>query len=181
MLSTSKCVSCSVFLHPCPETALPFFVGLRLKMSSYLNGIPISRAITTWWCLITTSRLPWWLSGKESACQCKRPRFDPWSRKIPHVAEQLSPCTTTVHCLGDHLLHSWLPEPQTSLKRPEAPSQSQSGWYLTHKPTCPLSGGIWSGRPRWPLSCSPYIPCSISPCFTYTPLIGLTFPLTHGA
>ena len=26
------------------------------------------------------SWLPWWLSGKESACQCK---FDPWVRKIP--------------------------------------------------------------------------------------------------
>ena len=27
--------------------------------------------------------LPWWLSGKESACQCRRPRFDPWVGKIP--------------------------------------------------------------------------------------------------
>ena len=27
--------------------------------------------------------LPWWLSGKESTCQCKRCRFDPWVRKIP--------------------------------------------------------------------------------------------------
>ena len=26
---------------------------------------------------------PWWLGGKESACQHKRPRFDPWVRKIP--------------------------------------------------------------------------------------------------
>ena len=29
---------------------------------------------------------PWWLSGKESTCQCrrhKRPRSDPWVRKIP--------------------------------------------------------------------------------------------------
>ena len=24
-----------------------------------------------------------WLSAKESACQCKRCRFDPWVRKIP--------------------------------------------------------------------------------------------------
>ena len=41
-------------------------------------------------------RLPWWLSGKESACQCRRHRFNPWSRKIPHAAEQLSPCATTI-------------------------------------------------------------------------------------
>ena len=26
--------------------------------------------------------LPWWLSGKESACQCRRPGFDPWGKKI---------------------------------------------------------------------------------------------------
>ena len=26
--------------------------------------------------------LPWWLSGKESACQCRRCRFDPWVGKI---------------------------------------------------------------------------------------------------
>ena len=38
----------------------------------------------------------WWLSGKESACQCRRHRFDPWSRKSPHVSEQLSPCASTI-------------------------------------------------------------------------------------
>ena len=27
--------------------------------------------------------LAWWLSSKESACQCRRPGFDPWVRKIP--------------------------------------------------------------------------------------------------
>ena len=25
--------------------------------------------------------LPWWLSGKESTCQCRRCEFDPWVRK----------------------------------------------------------------------------------------------------
>ena len=31
-------------------------------------------------------RLPRWLSGKESACQCRKHRrygFDPWVRKVP--------------------------------------------------------------------------------------------------
>ena len=42
--------------------------------------------------LKNTHKFPWWLSGKESACQCRRPEFDPRSGKIPHVAEQLSPC-----------------------------------------------------------------------------------------
>ena len=27
--------------------------------------------------------LPWWLSGKEPACQCRRCGFKPWVRKIP--------------------------------------------------------------------------------------------------
>ena len=29
--------------------------------------------------------LPWWLSGKESACQCRRFEFDPWVGKIPRA------------------------------------------------------------------------------------------------
>ena len=29
------------------------------------------------------SGLPWWLSGKESACQCKKRGFEPWVRMIP--------------------------------------------------------------------------------------------------
>ena len=26
--------------------------------------------------------LPWWLSGQESACQCRRPEFSSWIGKI---------------------------------------------------------------------------------------------------
>ena len=35
---------------------------------------------------VLENRLPWWHSGRESSCQCrrhKRCRFDPWVRKIP--------------------------------------------------------------------------------------------------
>ena len=35
------------------------------------------------------SGLPLWLRGKESTCQCRRLRFDPRSRKIPHATEHL--------------------------------------------------------------------------------------------
>ena len=38
--------------------------------------------------------LPWWLSGKEPTCRCRRHGFDPGSRKMPHALEQLSPCTS---------------------------------------------------------------------------------------
>ena len=37
--------------------------------------------------------LPWWLSGKESAWQCRRHGFDPWFGKIPCALEQLRSCT----------------------------------------------------------------------------------------
>ena len=40
--------------------------------------------------------LPCWLSGGESACQCRRHEFSSWSGRIPHVEEQLSPCITTM-------------------------------------------------------------------------------------
>ena len=33
--------------------------------------------------LIYMYGLPWWLSGKESICQCRSCRFSPWVRKIP--------------------------------------------------------------------------------------------------
>ena len=28
---------------------------------------------------------------KKSACQCRRQKFDPWPREIPHAVELLSP------------------------------------------------------------------------------------------
>ena len=33
--------------------------------------------------IILIMGLLWWLGGKESACQCRRRKFDPWVRKIP--------------------------------------------------------------------------------------------------
>ena len=39
-------------------------------------------------------QVPWHLSGKESACLCRRHRFSPWSRKIPHA-------------MGSHMLSLW--------------------------------------------------------------------------
>ena len=37
-----------------------------------------------------TNAGPWWLNGKESACQCRGHSFSPWSGKIPHAKGQLS-------------------------------------------------------------------------------------------
>ena len=40
--------------------------------------------------------LPWGLSGKEPARQCRRLGFDPWSRMLTHATEQLNPCVTII-------------------------------------------------------------------------------------
>ena len=40
--------------------------------------------------------LPWWVSGKESASQCRAHGFDSWSRKIPHAKRWLNPCTIAI-------------------------------------------------------------------------------------
>ena len=39
---------------------------------------------------LSMGRLPWWLSNKEAACQCRRHRFDPWVRKILWTRKQQS-------------------------------------------------------------------------------------------
>ena len=41
-------------------------------------------------------RLPWWLSGKESTCQCNRHGFDIWVKKIP-IPQDL--CGISSFCL----------------------------------------------------------------------------------
>lgn len=76
--------------------------------------------------------LPCQFSGYESTCQCRGPRFSPWSRKIPHVAGQLSPCTTTeAHALCNRRTHgnekpthhNWRTAPLTTAR--EEPSQQR--------------------------------------------------------
>ena len=57
----------------------------------------------------TIAGLPWWLSGKESACQCRKQKFDPCSRKTPHTAEQLSPCSTKREAGAQHITPGELP------------------------------------------------------------------------
>ena len=72
-----------------PPTPL---VGMWIGTVTMENSIKLPQKAKN---KITIWGLPWYLSTKESACQCSRHRFDPWSRKIPHATEQLSPCATT--------------------------------------------------------------------------------------
>ena len=58
---------------------------------SALLSLPICMLISS---KNTLTGLPWWLSGWESACQCRGHGFEPWSGKIPHAAEQLGSWAT---------------------------------------------------------------------------------------
>ena len=45
---------------------------------------------------------------KESACQPRRHRLDPWSGKLPHATGQLSLCTTTAELIPQSPLRKYL-------------------------------------------------------------------------
>ena len=64
--------------------------------------------------------LPWWSSGYESTCQCRGHRFNPWSRKIPHAAGQLSlrAATTEARVPGAHAPQQEKP-PQWEARAPQ--------------------------------------------------------------
>ena len=59
------------------------------------QGLPWSPHLSEHPHKFTTRGLPWWFSGKGSACQCRRCGFNAWSGRILRASEQLSPCTTT--------------------------------------------------------------------------------------
>ena len=72
-----------------------------------------------------TCGLPWWCSGWGSACQCRGHRFEPWSGRIPHAAEQLGPWATIAE--PEHL------EPVLCSKRGrdgERPAHRNEEWPL---------------------------------------------------
>ena len=55
-------------------------------------------------------RLPWWLSGKEPTCQCRRLRFDPWVGKVPWRREwQPTPVFWPGKSHGQRRLGSYIP------------------------------------------------------------------------
>ena len=67
--------------------------------------------------------LPWWLSGKESTCQCRRYECNPRPGKSPHASEHLSPYHTTTEPVF------WSPYAATTeaqAPRARAPQQEKS-------------------------------------------------------
>ena len=65
---------------PLGATLLP-----SLSLSESINREFVRKEDPHWIChfLPSLMGLPWWLSGKEPACQCRRHLFNPWVSKIP--------------------------------------------------------------------------------------------------
>ena len=91
--------------------SIMIYIKLLISMKHFFKWIRISTLLAVWpwksyllflsfyflFCKIkmVTPALPWWSSGKESACQRRGHRFGPSSRKIPHATGQLSQWATT--------------------------------------------------------------------------------------
>ena len=75
--------------------------------------------------------LPWWCSGWESACQCRGHGFEPWSRRVLHAAERLSPCATAAETV------LWIPRATAAGARTpgaRAPWRQRSPQWEAHAP-----------------------------------------------
>ena len=72
---------CRLLKHK--ELGLQFLNKTLHRNMRDIDSITPSYRWGNWSLVPSLMELPWWLSGKESACQCRRSRFDPWVGKIP--------------------------------------------------------------------------------------------------
>ena len=91
--------SCSLVLTIClPRFKVYLATGLLIQRKSHVKDKYMKES----------QGLPWWLSGSESACQCRGHRFDPWFKKIPYAVEQLSQCSAIREATTMRSLHTAL-------------------------------------------------------------------------
>ena len=64
-----------------PPSCLP--ARGKLGEEGGVNEIFLIKIRCCWFVIDLTYLLPWWLSGEESACQCRRLGFSPWVGKMP--------------------------------------------------------------------------------------------------
>ena len=81
-------------------------------------------------------RFPRWLSGKESTCQCKRPRFDPGLGRSPEE-EMVTPSGILAWKIP------WTEEPRQVTARGVARSQT---WLSTHRVLEPFLPCQWTDQ-----------------------------------
>ena len=135
----------------------------------------------------SSTGLSWWLSGKEFTYQCWRHRFDPWSRTIPHAAEQnkiitkeqdrLNSFDSWSQNIGTWMKRTWFlihPAVQRCISQGcgRAPCfwirASVSGWGICFSP-CQVLGrdGGWGSPHAFPSRCVPEVhPASAVSCIS---------------
>ena len=85
--------SLPTLFSPTPKLSQLVFIGVVVGCRKILFG----QHITRWWSKESLAMgIPRRLTGKESACQCRRRGLDYWPGKIVHATGQLSPCATTI-------------------------------------------------------------------------------------
>ena len=79
-------------MSPSLSNLIKIILTLWIPKKNFVDPLqgPTDSALRT-----ATLGFPWWLSGQESACQCRGRGFNPWSGMIPQAAEQLGPCATS--------------------------------------------------------------------------------------
>ena len=88
------------------------------------------------------SGLPWWLSGKESACQCRGLEFSPWSRKIPWRRKwQPTPVFLPRKSHGQRSLVGYSP---WGCKEPDV-TERLTHTHTAHEHNTLLVAGSWEG------------------------------------
>ena len=63
-------------LQAVSEVVFPTFCCISLKPSEVRSWVLVDVHVDAY-------GFPWWLSGKESSCQCRRRGFNPWIGRIP--------------------------------------------------------------------------------------------------
>ena len=97
--------------------------------------------------------LPWWLSGEEPTCQCRRRGVDPWDRKIPWRRDwQPTPVSLLGNLMDRGDWPGYSPWGRKGLPRNLASKQQQqSSWFPSILPAFSLC---------FHLSCNQFLPCS---------------------
>ena len=96
---TTSCVS---QIHLATLNNFPYDTSLRNMFCSVL--------LENTFCCVLLDGLPYWVSGKESACQCRRLEFDPWVKEIHWRKKwQATPVFLPGKSHGQRILEGYLP------------------------------------------------------------------------
>ena len=108
----------------------------RPPMQAPQQGIHLV-AFKKWW-----PGFPWWFSGGEPACQCRRHEF--WSgtlvwslvREDPHAEEQLSPCITSMEPVLEAAMEPGSSSFWAQVLQPLKPALCNKRRHRNKKPPC---------------------------------------------